>query len=56
VSRFFALHVGRHCRRGSWTGWAALAQVYARSRRVDDYSVPRTHRHPHIETYEETPR
>lgn len=27
MNGLFARHQGRHCRRGSWTGWSALSRL-----------------------------
>ncbi|MER6942538.1 hypothetical protein ABT294_00820 [Nonomuraea sp. NPDC000554] len=53
MSRLFARHEGRHCRHGSYTGWAAHASLI-RSAPADDFTVCRT-RPALIHPYERTP-
>ncbi|TDD54542.1 hypothetical protein E1286_04955 [Nonomuraea terrae] len=40
MSRLFSRRRGRHCRHGSYTGWAALSQI--RPAQGDDFSRRRT--------------
>ena len=49
MTRLFARHQGRHCRHGSWTGWAALSRLaLVLDGDSDDFTQPRPRTAPLI--------